>query len=427
MLDRNLIRTQPEVVRAGAARKGIEVPIERFLAVDSEFRRVRTDLGDRQAEQNRISKEIGNLMSQGKREEAEAAKANVSALKQAVTEGEARERELEVELAELEMSFPNLPHESVPDGKGAEGNVFVREWGVKPEFAEAPKPHWDLLEPLDLVDLARATKISGSGFALYTGWGARLQRGLINFMIDHQTLTRGYRDIYPPYIVNRASLFGTGQLPKFEEDLFGVGDDRFLIPTAEVPVTNLYRDEILDASQLTVKMAAYSACFRREAGAAGKDTRGIQRMHQFDKVELVKMTRPEDSYNELELLVEDAESVLQALGLHYRVMLLCAGDMSFSNAKCYDLEVWAPGAQTYLEISSCSNFESYQARRANIRFRRTPQEKPEFVHVLNGSGLATPRLFAAILEQFQQPDGSVILPERLRPYVGTDRLTPTDR
>jgi seryl-tRNA synthetase len=389
-----------------------------------EYRKQRTALNEHQAEQNRISKEIGALMGQGKREEAEAAKASVAKLKQQVLEGEARERALEAQLRELELQFPNLPHASVPDGKGSDENVVVRSWGEPPKFDAEPKPHWDLASSLALVDFERASKISGSGFAVYTGWGARLQRALINFMIDHQTLERGYAEVYPPYIVNRASLIGTGQLPKFEDDLFKVDDDLFLIPTAEVPVTNLYRDEILENWQLTLKNAAFSGCFRREAGAAGKDTRGIQRMHQFDKVELVKLTRPEESYDELELLVADAESVLQALGLHYRVSLLCTGDMSFSNAKCYDLEVWAPGVGAYLEISSCSNFEAFQARRANIRFRRAQGEKPEFVHVLNGSGLATPRLFAAILEQCQQPDGSVVLPEPIRRYVGTDVLAP---
>jgi seryl-tRNA synthetase len=423
MLDRQLLREQPDLVRRGAARKGIEVPMDRWLEIDAEYRRVRTELNERQAEQNRISKLIGQLMGQGKRDEAEAAKADVANLKQAVNEGEVRERELEADLRELEFGFPNLPHESVPDGKGAEDNVVVRTWGEAPQFAEQPRPHWDLLEPLGLVDLPRATKISGSGFAVYTGWGARLQRALISYMLDHQTLKRSYREILPPYIVTRQSLIGTGQLPKFEDDLYAVGEDEFLIPTAEVPVTNLFRDEILENDQLTMKFAASSACFRREAGAAGKDTRGIQRMHQFDKVELVKYCRPEESYDELESLTADAESVLQSLGLHYRVALLCTGDMSFSNAKCYDLEVWAPGVGNFLEISSCSNFESYQARRANIRFRRAAGEKPEFVHILNGSGLATPRLFAAILEQFQQPDGSVLIPEPLRPYVGTDRLS----
>jgi len=422
MLDRQLLREQPELVRAGALRKGIDVPIETWLRLDEDYRRRRTELNEKQAEQNRISKEIGALMSQGRRDEAEAAKANVAALKVAVAEGEASERDLEIQLRELELGFPNIPHPSVPDGSSSADNRFVDAWGEKPTFADAPKPHWEIAESLGLVDFPRAAKISGSGFAVYTGWGARLQRALIAFMIDHQTQHRGYREVYPPYIVNRASLTGTGQLPKFEDDLFGVGDDLFLIPTAEVPVTNLYRDEILEDDQLTIKHAAYSACFRREAGAAGKDTRGIQRMHQFDKVELVKITRPEQSYDELESLVQDAESVLQTLGLHYRVVLLCAGDMSFSNAKCYDLEVWAPGVGNYLEISSCSNFESFQARRANIRYRPGPGAKPEFVHILNGSGLATPRLFAAILEQCQNPDGSVTIPGPLRPYVGTDRL-----
>ncbi len=422
MLDRQLLREQPDAVRHGAARKGIELSLESWLELDAEYRRVRTELNERQAEQNRMSKAIGQLMAEGKRDEAEAAKASVSTLKAQVSEGEQRERELEAALKELELTFPNLPHESVPDGRDASENVVVRTWGEPPVFAETPAPHWETAERLGLVDLPRATKISGSGYAVYTGWGARLQRGLINFMLDHQTQQRGYREVLPPYIVLRSSLVGTGQLPKFEEDLYAVGEDEFLIPTAEVPVTNLYRDEILDNDQLTLKMAAYSACFRKEAGAAGKDTRGIQRMHQFDKVELVKMTRPEESYDELESLTADAESVLQALGLHYRVALLCTGDMSFGNAKCYDLEVWAPGVGNYLEISSCSNFEAFQARRANIRFRRAAGEKPEFVHVLNGSGLATPRLFAAVLEQCLQPDGSVLLPEPLRPYVGTDRI-----
>lgn len=422
MLDRQLLREQPDAVRHGAARKGIELSLESWLEVDAEYRRVRTELNERQAEQNRMSKAIGQLMAEGKRDEAEAAKASVSTLKAQVSEGEQRERELEAALKELELTFPNLPHESVPDGRDASENVIVRTWGEPPVFAETPAPHWETAERLGLVDLPRATKISGSGYAVYTGWGARLQRGLISFMLDHQTQQCGYREVLPPYIVLRSSLVGTGQLPKFEEDLYAVGEDEFLIPTAEVPVTNLYRDEILDNDQLTLKMAAYSACFRKEAGAAGKDTRGIQRMHQFDKVELVKMTRPEESYDELESLTADAESVLQALGLHYRVALLCTGDMSFGNAKCYDLEVWAPGVGNYLEISSCSNFEAFQARRANIRFRRAAGEKPEFVHVLNGSGLATPRLFAAVLEQCLQPDGSVLLPEPLRPYVGTDRI-----
>jgi len=425
MLDRNLIRREPELVKTGAKRKGIDIDaaVDEWLKTDSAWRALEVELQAKEAQMNQISKSIGMLMGQGKRDEAEAAKAQTKAIKDAIAEESPRAKEMEARLHDLELSFPNIPHESVPDGLTADDNKVVREWGEQPKFAEQPQAHWDVAARLNMLDLARGAKISGSGFALYTGLGARLQRALFTWMIDHQTLRNGYREIYPPYMVNAASLIGTGQLPKFEEDLYKADDDLYLIPTAEVPVTNIYRDEILDNDTLTVKMAAYSGCFRKEAGAAGKDTRGLLRMHQFDKVELVKLTRPEESWDELEALTVDAESVLQTLGLHYRVVVLCGGDMSFSNAKCYDLEVWAPGVAKYLEISSCSNFTDFQARRANIRFRRTQGEKPEFVHTLNGSGLATPRLFAAILESFQQPDGSVLLPEVLRPYVGADRLT----
>lgn len=422
MLDRNRLRNEMDAVRTGIARKGIVAPLDEWTAVYSEMLNKKQELEALRSESNAISKSIGQLMGQGKREEAEAAKSEAKRLSDLVAAGEPTEREIEARLRDIELSIPNPPHASVPDGRSADDNVIVRKWGEKPTIGN-PKPHWEIAADLGLLDLDRAAKISGSGFALYTGWGARLQRSLFNFMIDHQTLKNGYREIYPPFIVNSASLIGTGQLPKFEDDLFKVDEDRYLIPTAEVPVTNYYRDEILDNEQLTVRMAAFSGCFRREAGAAGKDTRGIQRVHQFDKVELVKMTRPEDSYDELETLVNDAESILQILGLHYRIVVLCAGDMSFSNAKCYDIEVWSPGLDRYLEISSCSNFEDYQARRANIRFRREKGGKPEFVHILNGSGLATPRLFAAIVETYRQPDGTVVVPEALRPYVGTDLIS----
>lgn len=425
MLDRNRIRREPDAVKAGARNKGVDADqaVDDWLKTDAEWRALTVELQERQAEMNRVSKNIGALMGQGNREEAEAAKAQTGELKRAISEGEERNRSLEARLREIELGFPNPADPSVPIGPGAEANQIVREWGEKPTFAKAPAPHWEVAERLGLLDIPRGAKIAGSGFMLYTGLGARLQRALINWMIDHQTLRNGYREIYPPYLVNSASLIGTGQLPKFEEDLYKTADDLYLIPTAEVPVTNIYRDEILENDALTMKLAAFSGCFRKEAGAAGKDTRGLLRVHEFDKVELVKLARPEDVDGELEALVVDAESVLQALGLHYRVVLLCTGDMSFSNAKCYDLEVWAPGVDKYLEISSCSNFTDFQARRANIRFRRGPGEKPEFVHTLNGSGLATPRLFAAILESFQEPDGSVLLPEVLRPYVGVDRLS----
>jgi len=303
--------------------------VDAFLDTYNALHALKIELEEKRAEQNRISKTIGQLMGQGKKEEAERAKAETAKLKEALAVGEPRERELEQELREIELAIPNVPHESVPEGSSAEDNVLVREWGEKPSFKEQPKPHWEIAEQLQLLDLARASKISGSGFALYTGLGARLQRALFNFMADHQTLTNGYKEIYPPFMVNSASLYGTGQLPKFEEDLYKTDDDLYLIPTAEVPITNIYRDEILDGADLTIKMAGFSGCFRKEAGAAGKDTRGIQRMHQFDKVECVKLTKPEDSYGELESLTQDAESVLQKLGLHYRVMLMCVAEMSF--------------------------------------------------------------------------------------------------
>jgi len=423
MLDRELIRREPNFVRDGIRRKRMDASlVDLFLSTDMDWRAAKTDLDEKAAESNRISKSIGMLIGQGKKEEAEAAKAQTADLKRRISELEGRERELEAALVDIELQFPNLPHESTPDGDDETGNVVVREWGEKPDFSEAPKPHWEVAERLQLLDLPRGAKISGSGFIVYTGQGARLQRSLFNFMADHQTGKNGYREVYPPFLVNRASLVGTGNLPKFEEDLYKVDDELYLIPTAEVPVTNLYRDEILDGSDLTINLAGFSACFRREAGAAGKDTRGLLRIHQFDKVELVKFTKPEDSYAELDVLVKDAESVLQALGLHYRVVELCTGDIGAKGCKCYDLEVWSPGVGRYLEISSCTNFEAYQARRANIRFRREPGSKPEFVHILNGSGLATPRLFSAIVESFQQPDGTICLPEPLRPYMGAEKL-----
>jgi seryl-tRNA synthetase len=423
MLDRELIRREPETVRAGIRRKRLDASIvDEFLKADQVWRSVKTELDEKAAESNRISKTIGQLIGQGKKDEAESAKQQTGELKRVVSELENQERTLELGLREIELLFPNMPHHSIPDGDDESGNVVVREWGEKPKFAETPKAHWEIAEDLKLLDLGRGAKISGSGFAVYTGQGARLQRALFNFMIDHQTLKNGYAEIYPPFIVNRASLVGTGNLPKFEEDLYKVDEDLYLIPTAEVPVTNLYRDEILDGADLTINLAAFSGCFRKEAGAAGKDTRGLLRIHQFDKVELVKFTKPEDSYAELDVLLAHAESVLQVLGLHYRVVELCSGDIGAKGCKCYDLEVWSPGVDRYLEISSCTNFESYQARRANIRFRREQGAKPEFVHILNGSGLACPRLFSAIVESFQQPDGTVSVPEILWPYIGRQSL-----
>ncbi len=424
MLDRKLLREQMDFVVAQARRKGVEVPAHEFLVADGEFRSLKAQLDELRKAMNEKSKAIGILMGQGKRDEAELAKAETGQLKEQIQNLESRERELEEHMTMLELQFPNLPHESVPDGKDADDNLVVREWGEKPDFDFEPKPHWELGESLKLLDFPAGAKISGSGFPVFTGMGARLQRALISYMIDFQTEERDYSEVYPPYLVNAESLIGTGNLPKFEEDLYKTQDNLYLIPTAEVPVTNVHRDEILEVWQLPIKYAAYSACFRREAGAAGKDTRGLLRIHQFDKVELVKFCLPETSYDEHESMLADAEQVLQNLGLHYRVVLLCAGDMGEKGCKCYDLEVWSPGVGRYLEISSVTNFEAYQARRARIRFKREQGGPTEFVHILNGSGLATPRLFSALLETYQRADGTVEIPDPLRRYVGTDCLGP---
>lgn len=423
MLDRHLIRTQPELVHTKILRKGIDAPIQKWVELDKTHRGYLTQVEQLRADLNRQSRSIGQLMAQGQTEEAEKAKVQTKEIKDEIDKLDVLVKKIEQELESLELRFPNIPSDSVPYGEGPEDNVEVRAWGNKPILKHPTKPHWEIATELGLLDLPRASKISGSGFALYTGWGARLQRALFNFMIDHQTLKRGYREIYPPYLVTAECLIGTGNLPKFEEDLYKVNNGLYLIPTAEVPVTNIYREEILDVSELPMKMAAFSGCFRSEAGAAGKDTRGLLRIHQFDKVEIVKYTLPEKSDEEHELLVQDAESVLQLLGLHYRVMLLCTQDMGDLHVKSYDLELWSPGMDKYLEISSCSNYGDYQARRANIRFRRAIGEKPEFIHTLNGSGLATPRLFAALLETYYQEDGSILIPEPLREYVGTDKIT----
>lgn len=420
MLDRKLIRENAEMVRAGALRKGVEAPVDEFLKVDEDWRACVAELESYKSELNSISKSIGQLMAQGNKEEAESAKQKTSDIKEAIKELEPKERELEAKLLEIELKFPNLPHDSVPNGKDADDNITIREWGTKPEGDFLP--HYEIAEQLSLIDFERAAKVSGSGFAVYTGAGAKLQRAIINFLADFQSEKRGYMEVWPPALVLSSSLVGTGNLPKFADDLYGTVDDLWLIPTAEVPVTNLYRDEILDAEQLPLKVCAYTPCFRREAGAAGRDTRGILRMHQFDKVELVKYVLPENSYDELESLTNDAEQVLQALGLHYRVILLCAGDMGDKGCKCYDIEVWSPGEKRYLEVSSCTNFEAYQSRRANIRFRREKGAKPEFVHILNGSGTAVPRLLVAILETYRQPDGSITIPEALQPYFGANTI-----
>ena len=328
-------------------------------------------------------------------------------------------KEIEKRLQQIMLTIPNVPHQSVPVGSDEDDNLEIKQWGKPREFEFNPKPHWEIAEDLDVIDFERGGKVTGARFSFYKGYGARLERALINFMLDLHTKEHGYTEIFPPFIVNADSMTGTGQLPKFAEDMFKLeGTNYYLIPTAEVPVTNLYRDEILNGEQLPVYHCAYSACFRAEAGAAGRDTRGLIRQHQFNKVELVKFSHPDNSYEELEKLLQNAEQVLQLLGLPYRVVTLCTGDLGFSAAKTYDIEVWLPSFNTYREISSCSNFEDFQARRANIKFRREPKAKPEFVHTLNGSGLAVGRTLAAILENFQEADGSVSIPPVLQPYMG---------
>ncbi len=419
MLDLNYVRENLDAVRAALAKRNMPAAaLDDFARADEERRRVIAESDQLNAERNSASREIGALMKEGKREEADVRRQAVGALKDRISELDAKRDEAEVRMRELLSTLPNLPHESVPTGQDESANVEVRRWGTKPEFDFEPKDHVDLGTGLGILDLERATKIAGARFAILNGAGARLERALTNFMLELHTREHGYTETLPPFIANRDSLFGTGQLPKFEQDLFKLEDERgfYLIPTAEVPVTNYYREEILDASQLPMKFVAYTPCFRSEAGSYGKDTRGVIRQHQFEKVEVVKYSLPENSYDELESLTRDAEKVLQLLGLHYRVVTLSTGDLGFSNAKTYDIEVWLPSQNSFREISSCSNYESFQARRANIRFRRGGG-KPEFVHTLNGSALAVGRTWVAVLENFQQADGSIVVPEVLRPYM----------
>lgn len=402
----------------------MNAPLDEFLTLDTEWRTLRTAMEANQAEMNRVSKSIGTLMAQGDKDGAERAKAEASELKQRVAAAESTVAEIEAKLNGLELLIPNVPHESVPDGAGEADNKQVHQFAAKPEFAFEPKPHWDIATNLDIVDFAAGAKISGSGFIVYKGMGARLQRALINFMLEFHVDKHAYIEIYPPYLVSRATMTGTGQLPKFEEDLYRIeSDDLFLIPTAEVPVTNIHSQEILDANQLPIRYAAFSGCFRREAGAAGKDTRGLLRVHQFDKVELVKIVSQESSFDELESLRRDAEEILEALGLHYRTMEMCAAELGYSNCKQYDLEVWSPGVGKYLEVSSASNFGDFQARRADIRYRPEAQAKPVYAHTLNASGVACPRLMSAVLETYQQEDGSVFIPAPLQKFMGTDKIT----
>ncbi|RLA97197.1 MAG: serine--tRNA ligase, partial [Deltaproteobacteria bacterium] len=364
-----------------------------------------------------FSEEISRRKRQG--EDAQELIAEMRALSQELKEMEAQLREKEEELRKLLLTVPNIPHSSVPVGEDSEENVEVRKWGEPPSFPFTPRPHWEVGEELGILDFQRGAKLAGARFVLYRGLGALLERALINFMLDLHIKEHGYKEVLPPFIVNRNSMIGTGQLPKFEEDLFKIeGMEYYLIPTAEVPVTNIHRDEILEEEDLPLRYVSYTPCFRKEAGSYGKDTRGIVRQHQFNKVELVKFAHPETSYEELETLLQDAEEVLRRLGIHYRVVTLCTGDLGFAASKTYDIEVWLPSQEEYKEISSCSNFEDFQARRANIRFRRRGKKGTEFVHTLNGSGLAVGRTVVAILENYQQEDGSVLIPEALRPYMG---------
>lgn len=418
MLDLKFVRTNPEIVKEALAKRNSTLKLDDFLRQEEQRRKVLYEVENLKARRNQVSEEVGRRKKSG--EAAESLIVEMRDVGQQIKSLEEQLTKIEQETEAVLFEIPNIPHVSVPVGTDESANVQVRSWGMPRKFEFEPLPHYDVGERLDILDFARAGKVTGARFTFYKGLGAKLERALISFMLDRHT-AKGYLEILPPYMVNRNSMVGTGQLPKFEEDAFKVtGTDYFLIPTAEVPVTNLYRDEILDGQNMPIYYCAYSACFRAEAGSAGRDTRGLIRQHQFNKVELVKFCLPENSYDELEKLTGDAESILQELELPYRVMNLATGDLGFSSAKTYDLEVWLPSFNTYREISSCSNFEDFQARRANIRFRREPKGKPEYVHTLNGSGLAIGRTVAAILENYQEKDGSVRVPKALQPYMGVE-------
>ena len=417
MIPLQRLREQADAIREGARQKGETAPIDEILELDAQARALRTAVETARAEQKRASGEFRGQPTDEQR-------AALSVLKAAIQDDESRLTELEARVQELLLSVPNPPHESVPYGEGSADNVTLRTWGEKPSFTFTPRTHYDLGEELGIFDFERAVKVSGSRFAVVQGVGSRLQRAMVALMLDMATLEHGYTEISPPYLVRREAMVGTANLPDKEGMAYETNDDLFLIPTAEVPVTNLYRDEILDGAQLPIAHAAYSPCFRREAGAAGKDTRGYVRMHQFEKVEMVRFVEPSTSLAELDLLVSHAEAVLQRLGLHYRVLLMCTGDMGFAQWKKFDIEVWCPGLDTWLEVSSCSVFGDFQSRRIGVRFRPTPGEKPQFVHTINGSGLAVPRTFDAVLETYQNADGTVTVPEALRPYMGgVERLS----
>ncbi|MDR1563795.1 MAG: serine--tRNA ligase [Oscillospiraceae bacterium] len=423
MLDIRIIRENPQRVKDAmkARNKDMDALVEELLAIDVKRREITQVTEQKRAEQNSVSKRIPQIKKEGG--DTSEIMAEMKRLSDEIKEGNAQLSQLEERQQSILLSMPNLPHESVPIGKDESENVEVRKWGTPREFDFEPLPHWDLGANLGILDPETAAKVTGARFHFLKGLGARLERSIISFYLDTHT-ENGYTEVFPPFMVNRASMTGTGQLPKFEEDAFKLKEpDYFLIPTAEVPVTNMHRDEILEGAKLPVKYCAYSACFRAEAGSAGRDTRGLIRQHQFNKVELVKFAKPEESYQELEELTNDAERVLQLLGLPYRVVALSTGDMGFSSAKTYDIEVWLPSYNRYCEISSCSNFEDFQSRRAAIRFKNDIKDKPQLVHTLNGSGVAIGRTVAAILENFQNADGSITVPEVLRKYMGCDVIS----
>ncbi len=421
MLDIKFIRQNIEKVENMLKARNTSVNLEEFKTLEEKRRKLITETEQLKSERNKKNKEIASMRKNG--ENAQSLIAQMQQISSTIKEKEAELKKIEEKFEEIILNIPNMLHESVPIGKDENDNVEYRVWGKKPEFDFEPKNHWEIGEKLGILDFERAAKLTGARFSLYLKEGAQLERALINFMLDLHTTEHGYTETLPPFMVNRATMTGTGQLPKFEEDLFKIeGIDYFLIPTAEVPVTNIFANEILKEDDLPLYFTAYTPCFRKEAGSYGKDTKGLIRQHQFNKVELVKFSKPEESYNELEKLLENAEEVLKKLGIHYRVVTLCSGDTGFSAAKTYDIEVWLPGQQKYREISSCSNFEDFQARRAKIRFKRKGKKGTEFVHTLNGSGLAVGRTFVAILENYQQEDGSVVIPEVLRKYMGGKKV-----
>ena len=422
MLDKKFIRENVDLVKQSLIDRNLKFDLGEFISLDELRRKFLTEIEDLRSKQNKANDQISSLLKEKK--DAKPVIASMKETSDKIKGLEEKLKEIDSELNKKVLNIPNIPHPSLPRGD-ATHNKVVRSWGEPPKLTFKPKTHIELVQDLDIIDIPRATKITGSNWILYKGWGAKLERALINFMLDLHTKKHGYTEIFPPFLVNRASMTGTGQLPKLEEDMYRLkDDDLFLIPTAEVPVTNIFRDEVLEESKLPIYYTAYTACFRREAGSYGKDTKGLTRVHQFDKVEMVKFVKPETSYDELEKLVINAEEVLQLLGLSYRVVMLATQDLSFSASKCYDLEAYAAGVDKWLEVSSCSNFESFQARRANIKYRNTQTKKLDFLHTLNGSGVALARTVIAILENYQQEDGSVIIPEVLRSYLdGKERIS----